>query len=64
MIGNRQKVWMGLFLVAVTACSGTMIGQSVEDDFATNCSSCHTIGGGPLLGPDLKLGLNGLALII
>ncbi len=54
MIGNKQKVWMGLFLVAVTACSGRMIGQSVEDDFATNCSSCHTIGGGALLGPDLK----------
>ncbi len=54
MIGNRKKVWMGLFLVAVTACSGTMIGQSVEDDFATNCANCHTIGGGPLLGPDLK----------
>jgi mono/diheme cytochrome c family protein len=45
---------MGLLLVAVTASSGTMIGQSVEDDFAINCSSCHTIGGGPLLGPDLK----------
>ncbi len=54
MIRNRKKVWIGLFLVVVTACSGTMTGQSVEDDFATNCSSCHTIGGGALLGPDLK----------
>jgi len=64
MIGNRQRdswswifssvVWMGLLWVAAAASTGTIAGQAVEDDFATNCSGCHTIGGGPLLGPDLK----------
>ena len=64
MIGNRQRdswswifssvVWMGLLWVAATASSGTIAGQTVDDDFATNCSGCHTIGGGALLGPDLK----------
>jgi mono/diheme cytochrome c family protein len=29
-------------------------GQSMDDLFRTNCSSCHTIGGGKLIGPDLK----------
>jgi len=24
------------------------------DDFRVSCASCHTIGGGPLVGPDLK----------
>ncbi|MHC4392081.1 MAG: c-type cytochrome [Planctomycetota bacterium] len=28
--------------------------QVPRDDFRKNCSSCHTIGGGPLSGPDLK----------
>jgi len=28
--------------------------SDVYDDFRNNCASCHTIGGGPLTGPDLK----------
>jgi len=28
--------------------------QEAAQDFKTNCSSCHTIGGGRLTGPDLK----------
>ena len=64
MIRNKQRdswswifssvVWMGLLWGAVTASTGTMVGQAVEDDFTGNCAGCHTIGGGPLLGPDLK----------
>ena len=29
-------------------------GQEAAVDFKTNCMSCHTIGGGRLVGPDLK----------
>jgi mono/diheme cytochrome c family protein len=44
-------VWMGLILMASLP---SISAQTAQDYFTTNCSSCHTIGGGPLLGPDLK----------
>ena len=28
--------------------------QDTPDYFKQNCTNCHTIGGGPLTGPDLK----------
>lgn len=31
-----------------------LIAQDSESTFKTNCSGCHTIGGGRLVGPDLK----------
>jgi mono/diheme cytochrome c family protein len=30
------------------------ISQDVQKFYKQNCSSCHTIGGGRLTGPDLK----------
>jgi mono/diheme cytochrome c family protein len=33
---------------------GFAAGQETADFFRQNCSSCHTIGGGRLTGPDLK----------
>ena len=30
------------------------LAQEAAVDFKTNCMSCHTIGGGRLVGPDLK----------
>ena len=34
--------------------SGIMAQQSTKEFFRQNCYSCHTIGGGPRTGPDLK----------
>ncbi|MHC4958236.1 MAG: c-type cytochrome [Planctomycetota bacterium] len=34
--------------------AGAAAAQSPAADFKQNCSSCHTIGGGTLTGPDLK----------
>ena len=43
-----------LFLPALFFLSGPASGQSPAAFFKQNCSSCHTIGGGRLTGPDLK----------
>lgn len=51
---SRILSFVGVLCVAGTLFIGTIAAQSVEEDFATNCSSCHTIGGGPQFGPDLK----------
>lgn len=49
--------FLGLLLVLVPAASGAALQDPPAEDtlrfFATNCASCHTIGGGPLMGPDL-----------
>lgn len=42
-----------LFLSASTLDNGAL-GQDTPDYFRQNCTSCHTIGGGRLTGPDLK----------
>ncbi len=34
--------------------AGAAYGQDTPDYFKNNCTSCHTIGGGRLTGPDLK----------
>ncbi len=43
---------LAFFLMSIFASNS--IGQGVEEFFQTNCKSCHTIGGGRLIGPDLK----------
>lgn len=35
-------------------CCGVFFAQDRVDDFRLNCVSCHTIGGGRLVGPDLR----------
>lgn len=42
---------LGLMLVL---CAQWVWGQEPADYFRQNCTSCHTIGGGRLTGPDLK----------
>jgi mono/diheme cytochrome c family protein len=34
--------------------TGAALAQDRVDDFRVNCMSCHTIGGGRLVGPDLR----------
>jgi mono/diheme cytochrome c family protein len=45
-----------LFTVPVLAglCAANVCAQQPRDFFQQNCTSCHTIGGGRLTGPDLK----------
>lgn len=43
-----------LVLAAILAVPSIALAQEAVRDFKQNCSSCHTIGGGRLTGPDLK----------
>ena len=48
----RQRAIVSLlFLVGMS--TGAALAQDRVDDFRLNCTSCHTIGGGRLVGPDL-----------
>jgi mono/diheme cytochrome c family protein len=55
-----RLVWCvrsGIFLIGACACLGIpkpARAQVPTDYFRQNCTSCHTIGGGRLTGPDLK----------
>jgi mono/diheme cytochrome c family protein len=52
---SRWANWTGACsLVLFLALSGTALGQETAAFFKQNCYSCHTIGGGRLVGPDLK----------
>ena len=41
-------------LLVLAVLAGIAAAQTPTADFKTSCSSCHTIGGGRLTGPDLK----------
>jgi len=43
-----------LATLALSVLADSAAAQTPADDFKQSCSSCHTIGGGPLTGPDLK----------
>lgn len=52
IVAASQKIVVALlFLIAAT---GTASAQSGESLFKSNCASCHTIGRGVAVGPDLK----------
>ena len=44
--------WIGAFVV-FALWPGGLGAQNAAEDFAQSCAMCHTIGGGPLAGPDL-----------
>jgi cytochrome c2 len=52
----RQTAFkVGVIVLAALALSVTSpLAQDRVDDFKTHCMSCHTIGGGRLVGPDLQ----------
>ena len=58
MAGHRwiTVLLAGSVLTAIATVEASAQGPSEEayDYFARNCTSCHTIGGGRLAGPDLK----------
>jgi len=49
----RQCAVVPLLLLLAMG-TGAALAQDRVDDFRLNCTSCHTIGGGRLVGPDLK----------
>lgn len=51
----REGRLIGTFLSLFFAASDRpLLGQETVEFFRQNCTSCHTIGGGRLTGPDLK----------
>lgn len=50
----RQLAFALLVLVLVLPVAPAAQAQEAAVDFKTNCMSCHTVGGGRLVGPDLK----------
>ncbi len=48
-----RLIWLLTFFLA-TATFRSVNAQEAADFFRLNCTSCHTIGGGRLVGPDLK----------
>lgn len=60
--GYPLLIWVGLMLfvmsfIALSAASASPAAQSAEEGgqiFQAKCAGCHTIGGGRLVGPDLK----------
>ena len=52
----RFRRLVGILVIAACALSAPTLGfgQDSPDFFRQNCLNCHTIGGGPLTGPDLK----------
>lgn len=49
-MNRRFHSWMFVALL-FTPC--VLLGQTAAEDFAQSCAMCHSIGGGPLAGPDL-----------
>ena len=54
MVGMHGFFWRLFFVVIFWTFSLNILGQTTgEEIFKTNCMSCHSIGGGRLIGPDL-----------
>jgi cytochrome c2 len=49
----KTRVILLIALVAALGASERTFAQDRVEDFRINCTSCHTIGGGRLVGPDL-----------
>ena len=54
MFKVSQYLLFAVFSSQLLGFSSAVSAQDTPDYFKANCMSCHTIGGGPLAGPDLK----------
>jgi mono/diheme cytochrome c family protein len=50
----RWRTWGTNFLIAAAAGAAGLSAQDAEAQFRKSCMSCHTIGAGDKVGPDLK----------
>ncbi|MBI4444191.1 MAG: cytochrome c [Acidobacteria bacterium] len=50
---NQGGTWLSIFLILLTV-PVSLTAQDAMEFFEENCSVCHTIGDGPLSGPDLN----------
>jgi len=41
-------------ILGIVLATGVSVAQDRVEDFKRNCASCHTVGGGRLVGPDLQ----------
>jgi cytochrome c2 len=51
---TRSLSLAAVFAAALIVTARPALADTDADDFRANCASCHTIGGGKLVGPDLK----------
>jgi cytochrome c2 len=51
---RHRRLWSCLSVLVVLVAASTAEAVDPAKDFKQNCSSCHTIGGGRIVGPDLK----------
>lgn len=52
---QRRRGWIGALPgLCLIAFGHPLVAQEAVDFFRQNCTSCHTIGGGRLTGPDLR----------
>ena len=53
--GKRHTLFLGslMVIVAMAQLNDVWAQEPGEQLFQTNCSACHTVGGGRLVGPDL-----------
>ncbi len=58
---RSRSTWRGVIaLLAAAGCAGVAGVATAADgkaQFEANCGACHSIGGGPRMGPDLKVSL-------
>lgn len=47
-------MWAFLLAAVLSTSTIAVLGQTTQEYFTKNCAGCHTIGKGPLMGPDLK----------
>ena len=51
---HPERRWGTRFLALALVCGGGLSAQDAEAQFRKSCMSCHTIGAGDKVGPDLK----------
>jgi mono/diheme cytochrome c family protein len=52
--GSIRRLYTALAVCASWGAAPGLLAQEAADYFRQNCTSCHTIGGGRLTGPDLR----------
>lgn len=54
IINSLKRPVLAAGILASAICFNDAFAQNGEQTFKTTCSACHTVGGGKLVGPDLK----------